>query len=39
VAADMVAGFGGVVSKHSTIQADYINVPFDGPFKSESYKY
>ena len=39
VAADMVAGFGGVMTKLTTIQADYINVPFDGPFKSESYKY
>ena len=30
---------GGVMTKLTTIQADYINVPFDGPFKSESYKY
>jgi adenosylhomocysteinase len=39
VAADMVAGFGGVMTKLTITQADYINVPFDGPFKSESYKY
>jgi adenosylhomocysteinase len=39
VAADMVAGFGGVMTILTTTQADYINVPFDGPFKSESYKY
>ena len=39
VAADMVAGFGGVMTKLTTTQADYISVPFDGPFKSESYKY
>ena len=39
VAADMVAGFGGVMTKLTTTQADCIKVPFDGPFKSESYKY
>jgi len=39
VAADMVAGFGGVMTKLTTAQAGYINVPFDGPFKPESYKY
>ena len=39
VAADMVAGFGGVITKLTTTQAGYINVPFDGPFKPESYKY
>jgi adenosylhomocysteinase len=39
VAADMVAGFGGVMTKLTTTQAGYINVPFDGPFKPESYKY
>ena len=39
VAADMVKGFGGVITKLTTTQADYINVPVDGPFKPESYKY
>ncbi|NCX34565.1 MAG: hypothetical protein EBX23_04270 [Proteobacteria bacterium] len=39
VAALMVAGFGGVVTKLTKDQADYINVPQDGPFKEESYKY
>ena len=39
VAADMVAGFGGVVTKLTQEQADYINVPVDGPFKPDSYKY
>jgi adenosylhomocysteinase len=39
VAADMVAGFGGVITKLTNGQADYINVPVDGPFKPESYKY
>ncbi|CAA0080068.1 Adenosylhomocysteinase [BD1-7 clade bacterium] len=39
VAADMVAGFGGVVTKMTQVQADYIKVDVDGPFKPESYKY
>jgi len=39
VAADMVAGFGGVMTKLTSTQASYINVPSEGPFKPESYKY
>lgn len=39
VAADMVAGFGGVLTKLTTAQAAYINVPVEGPYKPESYKY
>jgi adenosylhomocysteinase len=39
VASYMVEGFGGVMTKLSSDQADYINVPEDGPFKSEIYKY
>ena len=39
VAADMVAGFGGVITKLTKTQADYINVDEAGPFKPESYKY
>jgi adenosylhomocysteinase len=39
VAADMVAGFGGVLTKLTQTQADYINVPADGPYKPDSYKY
>ena len=39
VASLMVAGFGGVMTKLTKDQADYINVPQDGPFKEESYKY
>jgi adenosylhomocysteinase len=39
VAADMVAGFGGVITKLTDEQATYINVPNQGPFKPESYKY
>ena len=39
VAAHMVRGFGGVVTKLTPIQADYINVSVNGPFKVDSYKY
>ena len=39
VAAAMVEGFGGVITKLRADQADYINVEIDGPFKPESYKY
>lgn len=39
VAADMVEGFGGVLTKLTKTQADYINVPVEGPYKPESYKY
>ncbi len=39
VAAGMVGGFGGVLTTLTDTQADYINVPKDGPFKPESYKY
>ena len=39
VARDMVEGFGGVMTKLTTVQADYIRVEVDGPFKPEDYKY
>jgi adenosylhomocysteinase len=39
VASLMVQGFGGTVTKLTQDQADYINVPKDGPFKEETYKY
>ena len=39
VAAGMVGGFGGVMTKLTQVQADYIKTPIDGPFKPESYKY
>jgi len=39
VARDMVEGFGGVITKMTQEQADYINIPLDGPFKPDSYKY
>jgi adenosylhomocysteinase len=39
VAQLMVEGFGGVVTKMTATQADYIGVDQEGPFKPESYKY
>ena len=39
VAGHMVRGFGGVITKLTQAQADYINVSVDGPFKGDSYKY
>ena len=39
VAAAMVAGFGGVLTQLTQVQADYLRVPVEGPFKSDSYKY
>jgi adenosylhomocysteinase len=39
VAAAMVEGFDGVITKLRPEQADYINVAVDGPFKPETYKY
>ncbi len=39
VAAHMVAGFGGVVTRLTPEQAKYINVSVDGPFKTDHYKY
>ena len=39
VAALMVKGFGGVITKLTDTQAKYINVSVDGPYKPESYKY
>ena len=39
VAQLMVEGFGGVVTSLTDEQASYINVPAEGPFKPETYKY
>ena len=39
VATLMVGGFGAVVTKLTEPQAEYINVPVNGPFKTDSYKY
>ncbi len=39
VAAHMVAGFGGVMTRLTEEQAKYINVSVSGPYKPEHYKY
>jgi len=39
VAALMVEGFGGTITKLSSDQAKYIGVEVDGPFKDEEYNY
>lgn len=39
VAAHMVAGFNGVLTRLTEEQANYINVSVDGPFKTDGYKY
>ena len=39
VAAAMVLGFGGVLTQLTQVQADYLGVPVEGPFKSDAYKY
>jgi adenosylhomocysteinase len=39
VAKDMVEGFGGVITKLTPKQAEYIKVKVDGPYKPEAYKY
>ena len=39
VAAEMVRGFGGVITRMTETQSKYIKIPVDGPYKPESYKY
>ncbi|MEM8561162.1 MAG: adenosylhomocysteinase [Pseudomonadota bacterium] len=39
VAAHMIEGFGAVITKLTSQQAEYINVAVDGPFKPDFYKY
>ncbi len=39
VAAEMVRGFGGVITQLTSAQAKYIGVKVEGPYKPESYKY
>ncbi|NJL52233.1 MAG: adenosylhomocysteinase [Hydrococcus sp. SU_1_0] len=39
VARYMVAGFDGVITQLTEKQAKYINVPVNGPFKTDTYKY
>ena len=39
VAAAMVAGFNGTLTKLTGKQAEYLGVPVEGPFKPDAYKY
>ena len=39
VARYMVEGFGGVITQLTQQQADYIDVPVEGPFKPHEYRY
>tara|TARA_B100000963_G_scaffold275579_1_gene243839 strand:+ start:1 stop:1275 length:1275 start_codon:yes stop_codon:yes gene_type:complete len=39
VAALMVKGFGGVITKLDNQQSEYINVNLEGPFKDSNYRY
>ena len=39
VAAHMVRGFGGVITRMTKEQAKYIGAPVDGPYKQDAYKY
>ena len=39
VAAGMVGGFGGVLTQMTDSQSEYINIPKEGPYKPETYKY
>lgn len=39
VARYMVQGFGGVMTRLTQTQADYIHVDIDGPFKTDDYRY
>ncbi len=39
VASHMVRGFGGVLTRLTKEQADYIKVSVEGPYKPETYKY
>lgn len=39
VAAEMVRGFGGIITHMTPEQAQYIGVPVEGPYKPDSYRY
>ena len=39
VAALMVKGFGGVLTKLTKEQSEYINIGIKGPFKNQNYNY
>jgi len=39
VAAEMVKGFGGVITRMTQQQSGYISTPIEGPFKPDTYRY
>ncbi|MGB9578139.1 MAG: adenosylhomocysteinase [Halothiobacillaceae bacterium] len=39
VARYMVEGFGGVITRMTPAQAEYLGVPVEGPYKPDSYRY
>ncbi len=39
VATEMVKGFAGVITRLTPQQAEYIDVPVEGPFKPDTYRY
>ncbi|MDR4507207.1 MAG: adenosylhomocysteinase [Candidatus Brocadiaceae bacterium] len=39
VAAEMVKGFGGVITRMTQRQSEYISTPIEGPFKPDTYRY
>jgi adenosylhomocysteinase len=39
VASGMVAGFGGILTRMTDTQSEYIGVSKEGPYKPESYRY
>ncbi len=39
VAIEMVKGFGGVITRMTQEQSEYISTPIEGPFKPDAYRY
>jgi adenosylhomocysteinase len=39
VAIEMVKGFGGVITRMTQEQSEYISTPIEGPYKPETYRY
>jgi len=39
VALEMVKGFGGVITKLNSEQADYLGIKIEGPYKPDTYRY
>jgi adenosylhomocysteinase len=39
VASEMVKGFGGVITRMTQQQSEYISTPIEGPYKPDAYRY